>query len=85
MMNTESRLRKLRERRKKLEAIADASPANAKEYGEYVDQIYDIEQTLYNRFNKQYDKSKHIKRIIINLDEDMSQDLDPMVIDEDEE
>ena len=56
MMNTESRLRKLRERRKKLEAIADASPANAKEYGEYVDQIYDIEQTLYNRFNKQYDK-----------------------------
>ena len=33
----------------------------------------------------EYDKSKHIKKIIINLDEDMSQDLDPMVIDEDEE
>ena len=32
----------------------------------------------------EYDKSKHIKRIIINLDEDMSQDLDPMVIDDSE-
>jgi len=52
----EDQLRKLREQRKRIKAIASRSPQDALKMGKAEEEIYDRMNSVYNRFNKSYDK-----------------------------
>jgi len=52
----EDQLRKLREQRKRIKAIASRSPQDALKMGKAEEEVYDRMNSVYNRFNKSYDK-----------------------------
>lgn len=56
LKNIESRLKKLRTKRKDAERFAANSPSHAKKFAEFEKEVFDYESELYNAFNKRYDE-----------------------------
>ena len=56
LKNIESRLKKLRTKRKDAEKFAASSPSHAKKFAEFEKKVFDYESELYNAFNKRYDE-----------------------------